>query len=214
MTNFMDFKGPDFNLFSNLDSVEYRIINYIKESDTPEANRIWKLLKYSDPKALFKENLTQEDKAKLIYFDEDQNSKRVFGFNFQEDLFDETCSLIKVYVDSIVPTNHLLSLVNVGFEILSHDKISNVYNDLSDVYEDGRPVEENIPVKSRNTVILRSLLALLNGAHIEGVGKMQFDKTMSDACRVISDLDNRKNYYGYRLIMSSQMSGVGEAIYG
>ena len=37
-----------FNKFHNLDSVETRIINYLKNTDTDDCNRLWKLLKYSD----------------------------------------------------------------------------------------------------------------------------------------------------------------------
>jgi len=52
-----------FNRFINLDSIEDRIINYLISSNTVEANRIWKVLKYSDVDALLKADLTKEEKS-------------------------------------------------------------------------------------------------------------------------------------------------------
>ena len=169
-TNFQVFDETNFNHFINLDSVETRVIRYIRDSERPEAQRVWKLLKYNDARALFNKDLTQKEKNDLIYLDQDQDKCRVFNFHFIEDEFVETCSLIKVYIHSIEPTNHIISKVNVGIDILSHNKLSNVYNDDGDILDGGREVEEDIPVKNRNSVILRSLLSLLNGAVIEGVG--------------------------------------------
>lgn len=207
---------PYFNKFINLDSIETRIINYIRDTDTPEAQRIWKLLKYSDMKALYKKDLSKKEKDALIYKDTDENSSRVFNFGFIEDNFTETCSLLKVYVDSIYPMNHLTATVNVRIDILSHNKLSNVYNDNGDPADDGRPVEEDIAVKNRNTVLLRSLIAILNGANIEGVGVLQFNRHVGDEKKAAAEmkLSNRRDYYGYSVVFSCNMSGVGDATNG
>ena len=44
-----------FNKFINIDSIDTRIVNYLRDSESKEAERIWKLLKYSDMRALFQE---------------------------------------------------------------------------------------------------------------------------------------------------------------
>ena len=122
-----------FNRFSNLDSIEDRIINYLIQSDSIHANRIWKLLKYGTKDALLKDNLTASEKSKLIDSGEsDQSEFRIFKQPFMEDAFTEQCSLLKFYVDSVVPITHLLATVNIGIDIMTHNKIQLVYNDSFD----------------------------------------------------------------------------------
>jgi hypothetical protein len=202
-----------FNRFVNLDSSELRIINYLKNSTKIEAERIWKLLAYNDENALFEENLTKVEKDKLIYKDTGKESdKRVFTFPYVEESFLEQCSLLRIYVDSIIPKNHIISVVNFGFDIICHNKISNVKNDSADTLENGRPIEEfnNIDFKNRNTVVLQAILSVLNGADIGGVGVLQFN---GELCRFDQSrlaLFNGRTFYGHKLIMSCQMSGVSD----
>lgn len=203
-----------FNKFHNLDSIETRIINYLRNTNTDDCNRLWKLLKYSDMKALYKDNLSTADKKNLIYQDRNEADCRVFTFPYIEDNFTEVCSVIKVYMYSVQPVNHLVSTVNIGIDILTHNKISNVYNDESDVLDSGRLVEENISTKNRNAIMLKTILATLNGADVEGVGVLQFNKELSDKCQAEMKLSNNRNFYGYTVVLSCQMSGVGGAING
>lgn len=206
--------ATQFNKFHNLDSVETRIINYLKDTNTDDCNRLWKLLKYSDMKALYKDNLSQVDKKNLIYQDKNESNCRIFAFPYVEDNFTEVCSIIKIYIYSITPVNHLTSTVSIGIDILTHNKISNVYNDEGDILDNGRIVEENISTKNRNTIILKAILATLNGANIEGVGVLQFNKELSDKCQAEMKLSNNRNFYGYTVVLSCQMSGIGGAING
>ena len=203
-----------FNQFHNLDSVETRVINYLRDTATQDCNRLWKILRYSDMRALYRDDLTQKEKNDLIYQDRDEAACRVFTFPYIEDNFTEVCSIIKIYVHSITPTNHLLSNVNIAVDVLTHNKISSVYNDESDVLDGGRQVEENISVKNRNSVMLKAILATLNGANVEGVGVLQFNKALSDKCQAEMKLSNNKNFYGYTFVLSCQMSGIGGSING
>lgn len=203
----------EFNRFSNLDSVQERIINYLILTNTTDINRIWKLLKYNTIDALLKDDLTQEEKAKLV--DNDgihQSEKKVFRYPFIEDAFTVESSILRIYVDNLIPKNHLYSTVNIGFEIISHNKISNVYNDASDEIEQERiyrPIEKEVYIKDRNTVLLKSLLSALNGADVSGVGVLQFNSKESPFDNAKYGIFNNKNYSGFRLIMSCGMSGVG-----
>ena len=217
MTNNFFQCTPDetqFNKFNNLDSIETRIINYLRDSKNDDCQRLWKLLKYSDMKALYQNDLTKEEKIQLIYRDKNEADCRVFTFPYIEDNFNEVCSLIKVYIYSITPVNHLMSTVNIGIDILTHNKISNVYNDESDILEGGRSVEENITTKNRNTIMLKAILATLNGANAEGTGVLQFNKELSDKCQAEMKLSNNRNFYGYSIVLSCQMSGIGGSING
>lgn len=201
-----------FNRFVNIDSIEERIINHFVTSETDEANRICKLLKYPDSRALLKPNLTRSEKSQLVDMDSSkQEDKRFFRSPFIEDAMTVQCSLIRVYIDSIVPKNHLNSIVNVGFDIVTHNKIINVYNDACDDLENPeqfRPIEQEVMMKSRNSVILKNLLAEINGLEIAGVGKFQFNQQLSVFSQAKLGIFNNKNYMGYKVIVPVMMSGV------
>lgn len=201
-----------YNRFVNLDSIEERIINYLIKSDSVFANRIWKILKYPDAKALLQKDLTKEEKSKLVDNDsESQTTKRVFRYPFLEDAFTEQCSLMRIYVDSIVPINHLTSIVNVGIDLVTHNKINNLYNDSGDALENPEnynPTEDEIVIKSRKTTFLKNVLAELNGADIEGVGQLQFNREASYFSQAKLGLFNNRDYTGYKVILSCLQSGV------
>ena len=201
-----------YNRFINLDSIGERIINHLITSNTLYSNRIWKLLKYSEKEALLKENLTREEKIALV--DNDgiyQSDKRIFRYPFLEDSFVVEASCLRIYIDSVVPMNHLTSVVNVGFDLLTHNKLSNVYNDSSDELEypeSFKKNEENIMLKSRSEVLLKNILAEFNGTDVEGVGQLCFDRNLSVFSQAKLGLFNNKNYSGYKLIIPCMQSGV------
>jgi len=124
-----------------------------------------------------------EDVEELISEDNssDQSSKRIFRTPRMEDSWTIEGSMIKVYVDSIVPVNHLRSIVNVGIDIVVNTKIINVKapsteNAYIDESNDGVQV---VKTKSRVTTLTKCILALLNGASVQGVGKMIFSNEQS-----------------------------------
>lgn len=201
-----------FNRFINLDSIEDRIINYLISSNTIEANRIWKVLKYPDVDALLKSDLTKEEKSALVDNGaSDQSEKRVFRYPYIEDAFVVKGSILRIYIDSVVPENHLVSKVNIGFDIISNNKINNLYNDENDEFENPekyRPNSESIMFKSRNSVLLRNLLAELNGREIEGVGVLQFNQDLSMFSQARLGFFNNQNYFGYKVLMACMQSGV------
>lgn len=203
-----------FNRFVNLDSIEDRIINFLINSTTKNAERIWKLLKYETLDALTRDNLTKKEKIELIYRGEkNQTDKRIFMQSYLDDAFVTQCSLLKIYVDSVVPMNHLMSIVNIGIDIMSHSKIQVVYNDSIDDIENPdlyREIESTIVYKNRNTVLLKCILAELNGANIEGVGQLQFNQKASVFNQSRSGIFDNKNYNGSKNIFAVNMSGVSE----
>lgn len=201
-----------FNRFINLDSIEDRIINYLISSDTVEANRIWKVLKYSDVDALLKPDLTKDEKSALVdNGSADQSEKRVFRYPYLEDAFVVKSSILRIYIDSVVPENHLVSKVNIGFDLISNNKINNLYNDENDEFENPdkyKPNAESVMLKSRNSVLLRNLLSELNGKEIEGVGVLQFNQDVSMFSQARLGFFNNQNYSGYKVLMACMQSGV------
>jgi len=177
--------------------------------------RIWKLLKYNTRDALTKPNLTKKEKAKLIYRGEkdvsQSDEKRVFMQSYLEDSFVIQCSLIKIYIDSVVPQTHLISTVNVCIDIMSHSKTQVVYNDASDEIEypdEYRPIEGEIMYKNRNTLLLKCLLSVLNGRDIAGVGMLQFNQQLSPFSQSRSGIFDNRQFNGSKNIFCFQTSGV------
>jgi hypothetical protein len=77
-----------FNKFHNLDSIETRIINYLKDTNTDDCNRLWKLLRYSDMKALYKDNSSE-----IIPL----NSETQEGYYFYPIVFEGGEDKVQVY---------------------------------------------------------------------------------------------------------------------
>lgn len=214
-----------FNRFVNLDSIEDRIIYYLisdkgkSEEQLKHIHTIWRLLKYNDIDCLIDTKHTLPKLKEIAKFIDngtvEQSDKKIFRYAFIEDVFTDQTAMIRVYIDSITPTNHLISVVNIGIDLLIHNKISNVTNplhdntgDLYNLTEENLEIGLSIGMKNRATVLLKSVLALLNGADIAGVGALQFNQNLNRFNQSRLGLWNNRNYYGHKLIISCQMSGV------
>lgn len=217
-----DADNVQYNRFVNLDSIEDRIIYYLisEEGKNEEQLRlvhtIWRILKYADEFCLINDEEhplpSYKEIAKLIDSNAaNQSMKRIFRYPFVEDAFTDECSMIRIYVDSISPDNHIIATVNVGVEVITHNKASNIVNPL---YDDNGDIinktEENpiVAYKNRCVTLLKCVLALLNGADVAGVGKMQFNTQVNRFNQARLGVWNNRNYYGYKNILSVHMSGV------
>ena len=129
---------------------------------------IWKLLKYTDPDAWNKPNLTQDEKAALIYSGQQDSSKfNVFMDGKQPDVLVEEVTLVRIMPHYAVGLNRTLGYVEVSMEIFSHYKINHMSN-----------------YQTRIDTITEELLALFNGAELGGVGLMSFDKMADQSARL------------------------------
>jgi len=155
----------------------------------------------------------------LIYNDcdyDNQANKRVFRTPRLSDAFDVQCSLLKIYVDSIIPEDHLKAITNVGIDVVVNTKIINVSVSENEpntyIYkaysQSGEPYVLPVQTKSRVTTLLQAILALLNGAAVQGVGKMIFSKNMSIYNKAQYGLWNNRDFEGIKLVMGVYMSGV------
>lgn len=210
--------GNDYNRLQNLDGIEDRLIYYLlspknkTELELEQVHNIWRILYYNDTDALKKPLPSYSQVVKLIYNDNGaQNGYRIFRSPRMEDGWTEECSMIKVYVDSIIPVNHLRSIVNVGIDVVVNTKIINlsVPQDSIDVYIDeieGIPV--SVKTKSRVTVLTQAVISLLNGAEVAGVGKMIFSREQSIFNQAQYGIWNNRNYEGIKIVMGVSISGV------
>ena len=214
-----------FNRFTFLDGIEDRIIYYLisptnkKKDQLERVHTLWKVLCSDAPSCL---NLPlpsyTEDVIPLIYngsgsddSSSRQNNKRIFRSANQEEAWIEEGSLIRIYIDSINPVNDYTATVNVGVDILTHNRIIDIdaeesSRNIVDILPDG--TEIFVTKKNRLTVMLRCILGLLNGAHVQGVGVLKYNQELSRMCQSRYALWNNRNFGGYKNIFSVQISGV------
>lgn len=157
---------------------------------------IWKLLKYSDYDALSQPNLTFSEKMDLIWKNGDpQEDYGVFFTNLIEDAIPESKFILKVYNFYIQPKELYSGVVIYCLEALYGGKMSLVdYN--------------GIPI-SRGDLFINRVLSVLNGADVNGVGKMTFCDDMSRYDFARSVVGNSKTFTGVQLFLSVMVGDTG-----
>lgn len=212
----------EYNRYENLDGIEDKIIYYLlseqnkNEWQLKAVHNIWRLLYYNNSGCLLNDEKHPLPKfsniAKMIDNDSlEQSDKRIFRAPFVEDSFTEECSQLRIYVDGISPQNHLVGTLSIGVEVIIHNKLTNVINELYDDKDNIINPTESYPLvtyKNRALILLKNIIALLNGTDIAGVGKMMFSQENNRFCSSKLGVWNNRNYYGYRTIFTCMMSGV------
>jgi hypothetical protein len=159
--NIGDSAYNEFRVFSKL---SYNCIKLLMD----ENELVWKLLKYTDPDAWSRADLTQAEKASLIYAgQQDTADYHVFMDGKQPDVLVKEVSLLRIMPHYAVGLNRTLGYVEVSMEIFSHYKINHMSN-----------------YQTRIDTITEELLALFNGATIGGVGLLTFDKMADQSSRL------------------------------
>ena len=152
------------------------------------------------------------DVVKLICNDDvTQSNKRIFRFRNMEEGFTEQCTILKIYIDSIIPQNEYLSQVNYGIDVICHNKIIDINvdkNDESLIIDEVDGIPIRVETKSRITALTRCILALLNGADIAGVGQLQFNAGRFRYNQVMSGVWNNRNFEGTKIVLGALQSGL------
>ncbi len=212
------------NRFENLDGVEAKIISRLVFSQTKHAQNIWKLLKYGDINALSQPDLSQEEREALIFCDDGEpTSKRVFVGPWTNNAWTEQSSSLYVYVDRISPQNHMTAVVEVVVETITHTKITYINGDGDkDSSEHPDRVNPNdstekgsivVPFKNRETMLLKSVLAELNGYYIDGIGYLQLNTPQNmgnfggHSSPAIDNVSARDSFYGHSIHFQVVMAG-------
>lgn len=210
--------GSAYNRFINIDGIEDRVIYYLlspnnkTEQELEQTHIIWKLLYYDDIDALNKPLPKYPDVVKLVANNNvTQNHFRIFRSPHMEEAFTEQCSLLKIYIDSIIPSDRYRSIVNFGIDVLVHNKIINVNvpdDDVAPPIDTVDGIEYKISQKSRVSVLSKAVLYLLNGADVQGVGRMEFSQQMNRYQQAQYTIWNNRNFEGIKIVMGVHMSGV------
>lgn len=176
-----------YNPYSTMPNLPYNIIEYLLYNN----ETIWKLLKYPERDALDKPNLTNEEKALLIYNGEiDSQNYRVFQQEFTDDSFETQCTQLRIFPYGIEPTNRTVGVLDLSFEINTHVKIEHLSN-----------------YTSRINVLISELISTLNGVEIGGMGVLFFDygRRRTNGMRRVGS--NNKNFFVAKLTMSCNIGG-------
>lgn len=165
-----------------LPDVSYSILEYLMTS--PEAELIWKLLKYNDFNAWSKDDLSLDEKRKLIYpGGEHSENYNVFLDFVMDDAVDRETTYLRIYPSETYPKNRTIGICAINFEVYTHSKINHLSN-----------------YKTRVDTIIQTLIEVLNGIDIGTVGKLYFDASASSYDKI--QLIGFKPYKGKVLTMS------------
>jgi hypothetical protein len=181
--------SESYNKFTTLPQIPYNVISYLMEHD----NEIFKLLKYQDADAWKSDadhpNLSMIEKAELIYDGKKEigNSNIFLNLGLDEAITRET-SFLRIGMPEISANNHIRGTSLIGFEILTHYKVSTLSN-----------------YQSRDDTILQRLLEVLNGVDIPGIGRIYFDSKINNRCRAY--MIGQIPYRGKALMMATNILG-------
>ena len=217
------FNNPAYNRFTFLDGASDRIFYYLLSPNNKSPLQLqctytlWKLLYYNDFDALNEPLPTYRQIIDLISKNnlETQNDKRLFRSPHFEDAWTEQCSIIKVYIDSIIPNNTVYATVNYGIDVICHNKIIDIRVPDEELCQappidivDG--VEYRVEIKSRVDTMVKCVLALLNGADIAGVGKLEFTQQKNRFIQAQYGIWNNRNFEGMKIVMGAGIGTVSE----
>lgn len=172
----------EYATLSLMPNISYKIIQHLMTDE--RAEMLWKLLKYQDADAWQQPNLTKEEKAALIYNGQpDQSEYSVFLDFMMDDADTEMKTFLRIYPSEVYPRSRVVSICNVTFEVFTHSKINHLSN-----------------YTTRVDDIIQTLIQVLNGTDIGGVGVLYFDNQGSayDKIQTIG----QKPYKGKLLKMS------------
>lgn len=172
--------------YPQLPEMSYKIIENLITN--PDAEIIWKLLKYPDKDAWKKENLTKAEKAAMIYGGEaNQDEYNVFLDYFMDEATNKEKSFLRIYPSYVLPTNRTYGICCISIEVFIHSQINHLSN-----------------YTTRLDTIIQKLLEILNGSDIGGVGVLFFDSSVTNLCRIAPT--GEKPYKGKIMTMGVNLS--------
>ena len=211
-----------YNRYPNLDNVEWKVIYALAASKSHHMKYLWRMLKYNTPDCLILEDDSVDpsnpnyisNRLDLVYVGNGVSAeKKVFMMPYVDDAWVSESARLDIFVDKIEPVDHIKSCVNIGIEVVVHNKISNIdgnacADDPSTNPGELRNGESVIPYKSRATTMLKCVLSELNGCFVDGVGTLQHNMKVSAEDRTKSQVWNNRAYFGFSIVMSTFMGGV------
>ena len=221
----------NFNRFPNIDSIEAKIIEHLVYSNTKYSNTIWQLLKYPSKDALWKPVPTVPERIALVESSisgtesSDMAEKRLFCKPFSDDAVKAECSVLCLYIGEIYPVDATQSVVSLTAEIATHNHVNIVAGEADtiahpDVTNPNDYYYKNLETpavqyKSRESVLLKCVLAELNGLFIDGVGYAQFNthkliEGRNIGSKVSMSVYDGRSFFGHKIQFNILMSGISD----
>ena len=146
-----------YNKYTEFSHLSYECISYLMENN----EYIWKLLKYNEPDAWQKSDLSHDEKSLLIFngFGE-MTDFRVFMDTGNPDVWKEEISQARIYPIKILPKNRTTGIVLMAFDFFTHYKLNQLSN-----------------YKSRVDMATQEYIRVFNGINIAGIGRLAFNGT-------------------------------------
>ena len=207
------------NRVQNLDGIEWKIVDHLINSTTKHANNIWKILKNNDIYALNGPDVSIEDRRSLVCTNNGEiTTKRLFLQPFVDDAWSEQCSSVYVFIDEIHPMDQTRAYIIVTVEAVVHAKISVIAGDGDELTNpQANPNDSDkqgnivVTMKNRAAVLLKSIIAELNGLYLDGIGYLILDSKVDKTSGVKLSLWNNRSYYGYSIKFAMALSGVSDS---
>jgi len=184
-----------YNSLSRLPTICYNILVYL--ANQPQAENIWKMLKYDDYYCLSNDNLTFAEKMELIWKTGVQEKFSVFLTPLVEDSITESKTIFKLYNYYIHDNELYSSSVVFAFELLYGGNMALIDYD-------------GIP-SSRGDVFIHSILATLNGAEVGGIGKFSFENDLTRYNIARATVGNSRTFTGVQIFLATKVGDTGVA---
>jgi hypothetical protein len=166
MANAPDTFKEGYATFSDFSDYSYKLITYLMDNN----ESIWKLLKFNESNAWEKSNLTQKEKAALIYNSQpDTTNFRVFMDSGNPDVWKQEICQLRIYPFKIFADTRTYGTVLIAFEFFCHYKINQLSN-----------------YKTRVDYGIQELISVFNGINISGIGRLYFNGSETTEDKVIS----------------------------
>lgn len=187
-------KTTSYNDFTDMPKVPINIVKKIAKDNSPDAENLWKILRYDEMDALSKTNLTYQEKMALVWTPDkvdtsEENLFRVFLKPLIPSALDESVEQTQLrisrYMTKSIDRND--SLIVYQFLYTTSELMSMVLDEDEDLVE-------------RTDLIERYLLSLLNGCDL-GVGVIEFVPRLSGIIQSTQNVNNSKSLYGRSLYM-------------
>lgn len=176
----------EYATFDDYPQFSYSIIKQLLMS--PDAEIIWKILKYNTNNPYKEANLTKAEKVALIYDGSaDPTNFRLFIDQGMEDSVTEVMSMLRIYPLIILPENYTNGLASINFEVYSHHKTNTMINH-----------------QTKIDTIVQALIKSLNGQDIKGLGSLFFNAGRSRYDKIAAI--GATPYKGKCLTMSTNIS--------
>ncbi|MBQ0141792.1 MAG: hypothetical protein KBT06_03155 [Prevotellaceae bacterium] len=181
-----------YSSLSQLPKGLYNILTYLALNN----ENIWKMMKYNSYDALSHPNLSMGEKLAFLWKHGAQEEYSLFFTNLVEDEICESKCILKMYQYYIhANPSQYLSTIVYAFDFLYGGTMSLVDYD-------------GVPA-NRGDLFVHEIMATLNGADIDGVGKLQFNDKLSRYSAARSVIGNSKTFTGESVYMTVLMGDAG-----